>query len=436
MFQAPRGTNDILPEDWPYWRHVMATAERMASLYGFERIDVPIFEATDLFERGMGEGAGVMVDKEMYTFSDKGGVSLTLRPEFTAGLMRAYLEHGMRVRPMPVKLYTIGPIFRQERPQAGRFRQHTQWNVEVVGEIDPAVDFEVMSIAWSLFSELGFRGLAFQVNSIGCPREGCRPAHLKALVEYFSAYRDRLNEVDRRRLEVNPLRLLDSKEEASQALLDEAPRSTDYLCDECREHFQTLLGYLASAGLAYSVNPRLVRGFDYYTKTVFEVWAEGIGAQAAVCGGGRYDGLVEVLGGPPTPGIGFGSGIERLILTLKAQGVLPPLLSSPEVQVSYTGKEEAGQRAKQAAVALARELRQAGVGALLPFGDRSLKSQLKSADKAGVAFVVIIGEGELESGQLTVRTLADGTQQPVAREEIVTWLKTKLDGQLKLTIDN
>ncbi len=428
MFQAPRGTNDILPEDWPYWRHVMATAERMASLYGFERIDVPIFEATDLFERGMGEGAGVMVDKEMYTFTDKGGVSLTLRPEFTAGLMRAYLEHGMKVRPTPVKLYTIGPIFRQERPQAGRFRQHTQWNVEVVGEIDPAVDFEVMSIAWSLFSELGFRGLAFQVNSIGCPREGCRPAHLKALVEYFSAYRDRLNEVDRRRLEVNPLRLLDSKEEASQALLDGAPRSTDFLCDECREHFQTLLGYLASAGLAYSVNPRLVRGFDYYTKTVFEVWAEGIGAQAAVCGGGRYDGLVEVLGGPPTPGIGFGSGIERLILTLKAQGVLPPLLPGPEVQVSYTGKEEAGQRAKQAAVTLTRELRQAGVGALLPFGDRSLKSQLKSADKAGVAYVVIIGEGELESGQLTVRTLADGVQQTVAREELVNWLKAKLSG--------
>lgn len=436
MFQAPRGTNDILPEDWPYWRHVMATVERMASLYGFERIDVPIFEATDLFERGMGEGAGVMVDKEMYTFADKGGVSLTLRPEFTAGLMRAYLEHGMKVRPMPVKLYAIGPTFRQERPQAGRYRQFTQWNVEVVGEIDPAVDFEVMSIASDLFSELGFRGLSLQINSIGCLREGCRPAHLSALVEYFSTYRDRLNEVDRHRLEVNPLRLLDSKEKAAQPLLDGAPRSTDYLCDECREHFQTLLSYLDAAGLAYSVNPRLVRGIDYYTKTVFEVWAEGIGAQAAVCAGGRYDGLIEVLGGPPTPGIGFGSGIERLILTLKAQGVIPPLLSGPEVQVSYTGKEEAGQRAKQAAVTLARELRQAGVGALLPFGDRSLKSQLKLADKAGIAYVVIIGEGELESGQLTVRTLADGTQQPVAREEIVTWLKTKLDGQLKLTIDN
>ncbi len=415
MYQAPRGTNDILPEDWPYWRLVMATAERMAGLYGFERIDVPIFEATDLFERGAGAGAAVMVDKEMYTFEDKGGVSLTLRPEFTAGLMRAYLEHGMRVRPMPVKLYTIGPIFRQERPQAGRFRQHTQWNVEVVGEIDPAVDFEVMSIAWQLYAELGFRGLAFQVNSIGCPREGCRPAHLKALVDYFSAHRDRLNEVDRRRLDVNPLRLLDSKEEASQALLDGAPRSIDYLCDECREHFDALLGYLGAAGLAYSVNPRLVRGFDYYTKTVFEVWAEGIGAQA-----------VELLGGPPTPGIGFGSGVERLILTLKAQGVPPPPLPGPRVQVSYTGKDEAGSQAKLAAVDLVRQLRQAGVGALLPFGERSLKSQLKAADKADVAFVVIIGEGELASGQLTVRTLADGSQQPVAQEAIVKWLKEKL----------
>ncbi len=428
MYQAPKGTHDILPDDWPYWRHVLATAERLAGLYGFQRIDTPIFEATELFERGVGEGAAVMVDKEMYTFEDKGGASLTLRPEFTAGLMRAYLEHGMRVLPQPVKLYTVGPIFRQERPQAGRYRQHTQWNVEVVGEIDPAVDFEVMSIAWSLFSELDFRGLAFQVNSIGCPKPDCRPRHLAALVEYFSAYRDQLNEVDRRRLEVNPLRLLDSKETASQPLLDAAPRSVDFLCDECRQHFQALLGYLDQANMPYTVNTRLVRGFDYYTKTVFEVWAEGIGAQAAVCGGGRYDGLIELLGGPPTPGIGFGSGVERLILTLKTQGAQPPALPSPTVQVSYTGKGEAGQQAKQAALALVRELRQAGVGALLPFGERSLKSQLKSADKAGVAHVVIVGEGELQSGDWTVRTLADGSQQVVARAELVQWLASSVNG--------
>ncbi len=428
MYQAPKGTHDILPEDWPYWRHVTATAERLAGLYGFERIDVPIFEATELFERGVGEGAAVMVDKEMYTFTDKGDTSLTLRPEFTAGIMRAYLEHGMRVRPQPVKLYTIGPIFRQERPQAGRYRQHTQWNVEVVGEIDPAVDFEVMSIAWSLFSELGFRGLAFQVNSIGCPNLDCRPRHLAALVEYFAAYRERLNSVDQRRLEVNPLRLLDSKEAASQPLLDAAPRSIDFLCDECRDHFAALRGYLDQANMPYAINTRLVRGFDYYTKTVFEVWAEGIGAQAAVCGGGRYDGLIELLGGPPTPGIGFGSGVERLILTLKAQGALPPALPRPAVQVSYTGKNETGQQAKQAALSLVAELRQAGVGALLPFGDRSLKSQLKAADKAGVAHVVIIGEGELQSGQWTVRTLADGSQQSVARAALVDWLTASVNG--------
>ncbi len=424
QYQAPRGTNDILPEDWPYWRHITSTIERLAGLYGFERIDPPIFEDTNLFERGAGAGADVMVQKEMYTFEDNGENSLTLRPEFTAGIMRAYLEHGMKVKPSPVKLYSIGPIFRQERPQAGRFRQHTQWNVEVLGEIDPAVDFEVMSIAYSLFAELGFQDLAFQVNSIGCPI--CRPSHIAALVAYFSAHRDKLNEIDQQRLALNPLRLLDSKEEAVQGLIEHAPRSIDYLCDECREHFAALRGYLDDAGVSYTVNTRLVRGFDYYTKTVFEVWAEGIGAQAAVCGGGRYDGLIELLGGPPTPGIGFGSGIERQILTLKAQGIVPPPVPAPRVQVSYIGRDEIGRQAKQAAVSLVSELRGAGIGAVLPFGDRSLKSQLKSANRADVAFVVIIGEGELASGQLTVRSLADGQQQPVDRAAVVAWLQEQL----------
>ncbi len=360
----------------------------------------------------------------MYTFEDKGGTSLTLRPEFTAGVMRAYLEHGMKVLPSPVKLYSIGPIFRQERPQAGRFRQHTQWNVEVLGEIDPAVDFEVMSIAWQLYEELGFDNLSFQLNSIGCPV--CRPAHREALIAHFAAHADKLNEVDRRRLQLNPLRLLDSKEKAAQPLLDTAPRSIDFLCGECRDHFASLRGYLDQAGLAYSINSRLVRGMDYYTKTVFEVWAEGIGAQAAVCGGGRYDGLIEELGGPPTPGIGFGSGVERLLLTLKAQGVTPPALPAPQVQVSYVGKGEVGQRAKSAAISLVSELRRAGVGALLPFGGRSLKSQLKSANRANVDFVVIIGEDELETGQFTVRNLAEGSQQPVDRAGLLAWLAARL----------
>ena len=311
MFYAPRGTQDILPADRPYWRYVTEQMHAVAALFGLQQIDTPIFEEAALFVRGVGEGTDI-VDKEMYTFQDKGGNELTLRPEFTAGVMRAYIEHGMHVLPQPVKLYSIGPIFRYERPQAGRYRQHHQFNVEMLGELDPAVDLEVMSVAWTLLTRLGYRGLSFQLNSTGCPV--CRPAYRQALIEYFGAYRNRLNEVDLRRLAINPLRLLDSKEEAAQALLDGAPHSSDYLCDECAAHLATLRSYLDALEMPHTINFRLVRGLDYYTKTVFEVWAEGIGAQAAVCGGGRYDKLIEMLGGLPTPGIGFGMGIERIAM--------------------------------------------------------------------------------------------------------------------------
>ena len=371
MYQAPRGTQDILPADRPYWRYVTEQMYAVAALFGYQQIDPPIFEETGLFVRGVGQGTDI-VDKEMYSFEDKGGSDITLRPEFTAGLMRAYIEHGMHVLPQPVKLFSIGPIFRYERPQAGRFRQHHQFDVEAVGEIDPAVDVEVMSVAWTLLSRLGYRGLNFQLNSIGCPV--CRPAYRKALVDYFSAHEAELNEVDRRRLGINPLRLLDSKEEGMQALLDDAPHSTDYLCEECTQHFQTVRRYLEALDMPYSVNFRLVRGLDYYTKTVFEVWAQGIGAQAAVCGGGRYDGLIQELGGPPTPGIGFGMGIERVILSLKEQGVVPPALPAPQVQVSPLGEA-----ARLPAVRLARDLRAAGIGALLAFGSRSLEIATKSS---------------------------------------------------------
>ena len=317
MYQAPRGTQDILPADRPYWRYVTEQMQQVASLFGFQQIDTPIFEETALFVRGVGQGTDI-VDKEMYSFEDKGGAEITLRPEFTAGIMRAYIEHGMHVLPQPVKLYSIGPIFRYERPQAGRYRQHHQFNVESVGEQDPAVDLEIMSLAWTLLSRLGFKGLNFQINSTGCPQ--CRPAYRQALIDYFKPHEARLNETDRRRLSINPLRLLDSKEEAAQPLLSDAPHSVDYLCEDCATHFNTLRSYLDALGMPHTVNFRLVRGLDYYTKTVFEIWAEGIGAQAAVCGGGRYDGLIEELGGPPTPGIGFGMGIERVILSLKEQG--------------------------------------------------------------------------------------------------------------------
>ena len=390
MFYAPRGTQDILPADRPYWRYVTEQMHAVAALFGLQQIDTPIFEEAALFVRGVGEGTDI-VDKEMYTFQDKGGNELTLRPEFTAGVMRAYIEHGMHVLPQPVKLYSIGPIFRYERPQAGRYRQHHQFNVEMLGELDPAVDLEVMSVAWTLLTRLGYRGLSFQLNSTGCPV--CRPAYRQALIEYFGAYRNRLNEVDLRRLAINPLRLLDSKEEAAQALLDGAPHSSDYLCDECAAHLATLRSYLDALEMPHTINFRLVRGLDYYTKTVFEVWAEGIGAQAAVCGGGRYDKLIEMLGGLPTPGIGFGMGIERVILSLKQQGIQPPPLPAPRVQVSPLGEA-----ARVPALQLVRRLRNAGIAALLAFGNRSLKAQLKAADRAGIAYTLILGEQELAAG--------------------------------------
>ncbi len=419
MYQTPRGTQDILPADRPYWRYITDEMHAVAALFGYQQIDTPIFEETGLFVRGIGEGTDI-VDKEMYSFQDKGGAEITLRPEFTAGVMRAYIEHGMHVWPQPVKLYAIGPIFRYERPQAGRYRQHHQFNVEAVGELDPAVDLEIMSLVWTLLPRLGYRGLNFQLNSTGCPK--CRPAYRAALVEYFQTYEAQLNEVDRRRLAINPLRLLDSKEEAAQPLLNHAPHSSDYLCQECATHLQTLRSYLEALGMPYTLNYRLVRGLDYYTKTVFEAWAQGIGAQAAVCGGGRYDGLLEMLGGQPTPGIGFGMGIERVILSLKEQGVVPPPLPAPRVQVSSLGEATA----KLPALRLVRDLRAAGVGALLAFGNRSLKAQLKSADKASAAFTAIIGDQELANDVVLIRDMATGQQTPVPAGEAVQWLKERL----------
>jgi histidyl-tRNA synthetase len=418
VYQAPRGTQDILPAERPYWRYVTEQMHLVAALFGYQQIDTPIFEDTTLFVRGVGQGTDI-VDKEMYSFQDKGGDEITLRPEFTAGIMRAYIEHGMHVWPQPVKLYSIGPVFRYERPQAGRFRQHHQFNIEAVGEIDPAVDVEVMSLAWTLLSRLGYRGLSFQLNSTGCPK--CRPAYRAALVSYFQRYEATLNDIDRRRLEINPLRLLDSKEEGMQPLLDRAPHSADYLCAECTDHFARLREHMNALDMPHSVNFRLVRGLDYYTKTVFEVWAQGIGAQSAVCGGGRYDGLVEELGGPPTPGIGFGMGIERVILSLKEQQVEPPALPAPVVQVSPLGEAAYAQ-----ALQLVRDLRAAGIGAVMAFGNRSLKAQLKSADKANLAFTLILGEQELAGGVIVARDMRTSQQTPVPLPKVVSWLRNAL----------
>jgi histidyl-tRNA synthetase len=417
-FQRQTGTLDILPEDQAHWYHVRARARHLAELAGFERIDVPIFEETQLFARGVGEGTDI-VDKEMYSFEDKGGHDITLRPEFTAGILRAYIENGMRVLAQPVKLYTFGPIFRYERPQAGRYRQHTQFDVEILGAQDPAADLEVMVLIWDLYASLGVRDLAFQLNSTGCPK--CKPGYVAVLKDYYAAHQDEMCEDCARRMERSPLRMLDCKANQCQPLIENAPHIINYLCDECDAHFAELRVSLDLLGRTYTVNHRLVRGLDYYTKTVFEMWAAGIGAQAAVCGGGRYDGLAELLGGPPTPGVGFGSGIERIVLAMKQLEVEVPSLSSPPVFVAHLGP-----KTKQEAVRLTNALRTADVRAWLAFGERGLKSQLREAGKRSARFVVILGEDELAAGSVAVRDMEVGEQTDVPVSELVEWLKTRV----------
>ncbi len=417
-FQRPTGTLDTLPEEQPYWQHVRAYVRQLAERAGFGRLDVPIFEATELFARGIGDATDI-VEKEMYTFVDKGDNSLTLRPEFTAGVVRAFIEHGMHVLPQPVKLYSIGPVFRYERPQAGRYRQHTQFNMEILGSPDPLADLEIMLLVWDLYAGLGFRDLAFQLNSTGCPV--CRPGYTAQLKRYYQQHLDAICDDCRRRLEHNPLRVLDCKAAQCQPIIEAAPRIGDFLCAECADHFATLRGDLDLLGRPYTLNHRLVRGLDYYTKTVFEVWAAGIGAQAAVCGGGRYDGLTELLGGPPTPGVGVAVGLERIILVMKAQGIEVPPLPAPVVFLAHLGPQ-----ARREAVRLVDALRRAGVATWLAFGQRGLKSQMREADKRAVRFVVILGDDELARGVVVVRDMTTAVQTEVGQGELLAWLQARI----------
>jgi histidyl-tRNA synthetase len=412
------GMNDVLLDQQPYWRCVLDHVQRVADLYGYRRIDVPIMEVTSLFVRGVGEGTDI-VDKEMYSFEDRDGTSVSLRPEFTAGIMRAYIENGMHVLPSPLKVWTAGPLFRHEKPQAGRYRQHSQFDIEVIGEQDPAVDLEVINVAWHLFRELGFTGLRLQINSTGCPQ--CKPAYVQKLVDYFTPLTDQLAEVDRLRLRKNPLRILDSKEESTQPLLDAAPHIVDHLCSDCADHFVRLRRYLDIQGRPYQVHYRIVRGLDYYTKTVFEIKADGLGAQDTICGGGRYDGLIQELGGRATPGIGFGSGIERIVLAMQQIGLEVPAEPAPSVMVAYRGEP-----AKLVAIPLVESLRQTGIGALLAFGDRSLKAQMKSANRADVWYTVILGEEELQAKEATVRDMRDSQQVTVPFNEVESWLRDRI----------
>ncbi len=409
-FTRVRGTQDLLPEVQPYWEHVVAKVAEIARRYGYERIDTPIFEETALFARGVGDATDI-VEKEMYSFKDRGETEITLRPEFTAGVVRAYIEHGMHKLPQPVKLFSIGPIFRHEAPQAGRYRQFHQFNAEIFGVQDPLADLETMLLAWDLYDSLAFKDLSFQLNSTGCP--ACRPQYIAALVNYYQAHTADMCDDCRRRLGTNPLRLLDCKQARCQPLIAGAPKIIAHLCAECAAHFATLRGYLDALEKPYTINHRLVRGLDYYTKTVFEVWAEGIGAQAAVCGGGRYDGLMTLLDGPAMPGVGFAAGIERIILVMQAQGVEPPALPAPLVFFAYMGEA-----ARLEAVRLLTVVRRAGVGAQIAMSG-SLKAQLRQADKRGARYVVVIGEEELARGVVLLKDMTAGTQDFVAVAALV-----------------
>lgn len=419
QYQNPKGTRDILPEEQHYWRRIESVCQKLADVYGYKKLTLPIFEETSLFQRGVGEGTDI-VEKEMYTFEDKGGHSITLRPEFTAGAVRAYIQNGMSSRTSPVKVWSEGPIFRYERPQAGRYRQFTQFNAEAFGEIDPALDFEIMSMAWQLYEELQFKNLSFQINSIGCP--ACKPGYLEHLKSYYRKHIHQICNDCQSRLDKNPLRLLDCKNAQCQPVIRSAPVMKEHLCTECSGHFRTLCGYLNEMKRPYVINPRLVRGLDYYTKTVFEVWAEGIGSQNAVCGGGRYDGLIEMLGGKPTPGIGFAAGLERIVLTLQSQEVPVPPVPAPKLYLAPQG--EGG---KQAAVRLITKLRLQGIESVLGFGSRSFKALMREANRRGVRLVLILGDEEIAKGICQVKDMETGEQHAAVLSEVIPAVSKILD---------
>ena len=415
LFQAPRGTSDILPAQHGHWAYFRAKAEEMASRFGYERLDTPIFEDARLFVRSIGKVTDI-VEKETYTFEDRGGDLLTLRPEGTAPACRAYLQHGMHNLPQPVRLYYIGPFFRYDRPQAGRFRQLHQFGIEAIGEAEESMDAEVIELAWLLLQSVGVSEVTLLLNSIGDPQ--CRPGYIDRLRSYYRSRSDELVHGDcRRRLESNPLRLLDCKNDVCQPLIADAPGSVDSLCDACDEHWQGLLKHLGALGLPYQIEKRLVRGLDYYTRTVFEIVPPAEGQQSTLVAGGRYDGLMKVLGGRPTPGIGFGMGIERVLT-----GIIDrhgPVAKEPRTKVLVA---HMGEQPRAAALALCSELRRGGVAAVPAPSGRSLKSQLRYASAIEASHAAIIGEDEIGKHTVTLRDLARSEQQEVGRDDLLAVL--------------
>jgi histidyl-tRNA synthetase len=410
VYKAPRGTVDILPEEQAYWAYVQQRAAEVCRLYGYERLDTPIVEDYGLFARKDAGGTD-LVEKEMYVFEDRSGQKLTLRAENTAPVCRAYLEHGMSNLPQPVRLYYIGPTFRYERPQAGRYRQHHQFGCEALGDSSASLDVEVIELALGFLSSLGLKQLSVLLNSIGC-RE-CQPKYVQILRSHYQSRAADVCDDCRLRMVRNPLRLLDCKEPACKVIADEAPRISDFLCDECEVHFGEVQAQLRLLQVPFTLNHKLVRGLDYYTRTVFEILPLHEGGQSAIVGGGRYDGLIEQIGGKPTSGVGFATGIERIILNLKEQGLPAPSLPAPSVYLAHIGEA-----ARLAAVALASRLRSVNVGVVASTGGKSLKAQLRQANSLGVRYAVILGDDEVERGEAVVRDMAANVQTTIPQASL------------------
>jgi histidyl-tRNA synthetase len=417
LFKAPKGTYDVIPPFSALWLRVRDALSTPPRNSGYGYIETPIFEDTALFVRGVGESTDV-VSKEMYTFEDKGGRSLTLKPEGTAGVLRAMLENRMDRGGLPAKVWYTGPHFRYEQPQSGRYRQHTQVGVETIGSSDPALDAEVIWMAHHAQRNiLGLKNVRILVNSLGCHE--CRPGYRKKLVDFLNTCD--LDDATKARAEINPLRVLDDKRESVQVQLVEAPLMPDHLCEACAEHHTKVLGYLDALGVIYESAPRLVRGLDYYVRTTFECVHEGLGAQSAIGGGGRYDGLIETLGGPAIGGVGFGLGVDRTCLAVQAEGLALVDESATDVFIIPVGSD-----AVNTVVALAGAIRSANINADIAYDGRSIKAAMKSADRSGAKFAVIIGDDELATSTAVLKNLVDGSQESLTVESLVSVLLNRM----------
>lgn len=420
-FQAPKGTCDILPEDQPYWERAYKVFKKLAEDYDFQRIDTPLLEETNLFVRGVGQATDI-VEKQMYNLKTRGGDDLTLRPEGTAGVCRSYIENGLINLPQPVKLYYQGPMFRYEQPQAGRYRQFQQFGVEIIGSSEAILDAQVILFFFRALENLGLKKINVQINSIGCPV--CRPAYRRVFLDYYRPKLKKLCADCSRRFKLNPLRLLDCKEEKCQAVKDQSPGMVDYLCEECQDHFKRVLEFLDELNLPYFLNRNLVRGLDYYTKTVFEICPDEEGdkkkAQSALASGGRYDDLMKLLGGKETPAVGCAAGLERIIALMKARGVKVKSALGPSIFLI-----QLGDLAKKKSLTLFDRLQKEGIASIESFSRDSIKSQLKIADKLGAKFALILGQQEALEGTIIIRDMATGVQEIIPLEKTIQILKKK-----------